>query len=129
MSNKIEIDTNYSSQTTCRVILKRLATQLQAPKINIENVNELLTQSISIISDYKINITKQIKMKKISKKTYIYANRYRINIEDKIALNMSSKLISQGMYKKAIENIYKVINKNESIKDITLFIKIWEERI
>lgn len=112
-----------------KVVLKRLENQLKTDKINIDEVNNVLNDSINLLADFKICVQKELSLKNICKNTLLYANRYRsLTSQDEITLSMSERLISQGLFKRAIENIYSVINKHENVNSISDFIKTWEGR-
>lgn len=112
----------------CVVILKKLTQELNKDKINIEEVNKILSTSINKVSDFKQKIKKQLKLKEVAKSTLIYANRYRNTNENDLALSMVERLVGQGLYKRAIENIYAVICRCENVGTFSDFIYTWENR-
>lgn len=128
LSWKVNTDSVNQTYIQGKVILKRLEAQLNTSKINIDQVNNILHESINLMSDFKMLVQKELMMKKISQNTLVYANRYRDLNENNIALNMCERLVTQGLFKRAIENVFAIVSKHERVDNINDFIKTWEVR-
>lgn len=124
----INQDVVSKGHVQCLVILKKLEQELVREKINIEEVNQVLSSAINKISEFKQTINKQLKLQSVAKNSLVYANRYRNSQDIELALSMVERLVNQGLYKRAIENIYAVIAKCENVGTFSDFIYTWENR-